>query len=702
MGVILYALALVCLVSGELNFEALVKEFREELKRDPSSIDTHLRLGEALLGMDRKYEAGEAFEEALKLATKVFDKQKQKEINGRLSLLHLRTGNAVGCIKASQEALVIDPSDLSLRLTLARCQFMGLEVVAFAKTMCAPTKIALLNEASYDVYYLFMLAWASCTDKLEQAKEFLRKCDVECTFGDKKLYEEIRAFILEPDQHPMPQLALNRKKIGSKGEDISRLLAQKCVAFLRPKDAVNNVDRVWPKYSDASFGEEIPRSELQQEVREWRDMFSANQTDQLSWLVPHPMVALRMPYDADELLLISQINAKILAKSVVHIPAVVLETNQPLFVALHVGDLSESNPMISNIRAFVRYFVGKLLVFYHQGDPFDGVAPELFVSLAGLTDRDAAIRIRGSGANLLLETSWWTETGKPGVALHHPLPVSVLWCTEFPASAGSHYAFDYLVTDGHSMHSTLTEYPLMIGHSFYFSDLGERYGTRLMHVPKARRSPEQALVLISINDPRRLTQATFDLWAEAAKQVPSMQIVMRRHMDERKIRERWTEHHGLAADRLVMKERISPKDLASLGDFSADFPEYNGGEETLLTLVAGLPVVHLDGPYNKTVERRGAGILRSVGLENLIASSAAEYVKKIVELASQPQTLAAIRSRLEGAVNCNSDAMLFCAKELIETFQIALERTWTRYGSNQPRTPIHLGMKVEMRPQDEL
>ena len=407
-------------------------------------------------------------------------------------------------------------------------------------------------------------------------------------------------------------------------------------------------------------------------------------------------MSLRLPYGPDNVLLIARVTAALLRRQIVHIPAVVVETSNPLNVVLHVGDLSEQNPMISSLRAFVHHFPGRFRVYYHRGSPIEGVPADKFVFIGETSDRDAAIMIRQSGANVLLETSWWTPHGAPGVALHRPLPVQILWATEYPSCSGSTYAFDYLVTDEHSMHSQLTEYPLILGPTFLFPDLGELHGTKFIE-QVAQRTPgdDNRAVAMFVGDPALLTQQSLDLWASACLQAPELHVVMGLHPDERSVMRRWSGHHGLEPSRLKMVESVSSMEvMARLGDFVLDLPEYNGGASTLRALVAGLPVVHLDGPSNKTVERMGSGILHAADLSELVASDTKDYIDKIIRLATDVAYRTSLLEKLRSAVTCSGKATLFCAKDVIPMFHAAIDRAW-KQKPGEERKPIHLGMKVE-------
>jgi predicted O-linked N-acetylglucosamine transferase (SPINDLY family) len=66
-------------------------------------------------------------------------------------------------------------------------------------------------------------------------------------------------------------------------------------------------------------------------------------------------------------------------------------------------------------------------------------------------------------------------------------------------------------------------------------------------------------------------------------------------------------------------------------DVVLDTPAFNGGNSTLDALWAGTPVVTLPGRFAR--ERHAAGILRSLGLEELVASGAEDYAARALAAA---------------------------------------------------------------------
>jgi protein O-GlcNAc transferase len=91
----------------------------------------------------------------------------------------------------------------------------------------------------------------------------------------------------------------------------------------------------------------------------------------------------------------------------------------------------------------------------------------------------------------------------------------------------------------------------------------------------------------------------------------------------------------------------------SLGGFAAlmrradiylDSPGFSGFNTAMQAIECGLPIVAYEGRFMRG--RFASGILRTLGLEELVAQSAADYVRHAVALARDPQRRTAIRERL--------------------------------------------------------
>ncbi len=105
--------------------------------------------------------------------------------------------------------------------------------------------------------------------------------------------------------------------------------------------------------------------------------------------------------------------------------------------------------------------------------------------------------------------------------------------------------------------------------------------------------------------------------------------------------------HGIAADRLILKPRVSLLDYLALHhqiDLALDPFPYNGDTTTMHSLWMGVPVVTLEGDH--AVSRLSAAHLSRVGLPQFISHSEAEYLQCVLRAAQDLPELHRIRQSL--------------------------------------------------------
>ena len=101
-----------------------------------------------------------------------------------------------------------------------------------------------------------------------------------------------------------------------------------------------------------------------------------------------------------------------------------------------------------------------------------------------------------------------------------------------------------------------------------------------------------------------------------------------------------------------------------VGDLLLDTFNYNGHTTTIEALWSGLPVITLQG--KNFASRVSASILRSIGLEGLIAKTIDEYKEKVIFYSKNPNEINVLKNKL---FKLKSNGELFNTK----TFTINLE-----------------------------
>lgn len=113
---------------------------------------------------------------------------------------------------------------------------------------------------------------------------------------------------------------------------------------------------------------------------------------------------------------------------------------------------------------------------------------------------------------------------------------------------------------------------------------------------------------------------------------------------------------GISADRIVVLPVMSHDDylrINMLCDLMLDSYYWSGGNTSLDALACGLPIVTLPGAFMRG--RQSAGMLRLMGVSELVAESPQEYLAIASRLGTDPQWRSEIRSRIVHGLNAVFD-----------------------------------------------
>jgi predicted O-linked N-acetylglucosamine transferase (SPINDLY family) len=140
---------------------------------------------------------------------------------------------------------------------------------------------------------------------------------------------------------------------------------------------------------------------------------------------------------------------------------------------------------------------------------------------------------------------------------------------------------------------------------------------------------------------------------------------------------------GVAPERLVFARFQEGRDdhLArhSLGDLFLDTLPYNAHSTASDALWAGLPVLTCQGESFQA--RVASSLLHAAGLPELVTTSLADYEQLALELARNPQQLAAMRQKL---ANNRQTAPLFDTARYVRDLERAYTIMWQRQQSGLP------------------
>lgn len=329
-------------------------------------------------------------------------------------------------------------------------------------------------------------------------------------------------------------------------------------------------------------------------------------------------------------------------------------------------------------------------VFGYSYGPDDGSAErkrwvaafDHFRDIRSLTLQDAAAQIRANGIDILVDLTGYTQSSRSALLALRPAPVQVSWLG-FPGSMGADFV-DYLISDAWiTPPDAIRDYQeklVWMPHTY------QPNGARPEAPTPARADcglPEAATVLCCFNQSFKITPQLFDLWIDILGGIDNgiLWLLECNHWAKANL-QRAASARGIDPQRLVFAPRT---DIAShlarqrCADLFLDTLPYNAHTTTSDALWAGLPVLTLSGD---TFSARVAGsLLHAAGLPELVTRSLPEYRERALQLASHPDLLQGLRTRLEQ----NRDRLpLFDAAGFARDLERAFAAMWQRHAAGLP------------------
>ena len=330
----------------------------------------------------------------------------------------------------------------------------------------------------------------------------------------------------------------------------------------------------------------------------------------------------------------------------------------PVMVAFFTNPPNAADPLEQRFRAM-----------------FDQWIDAAFLDAAAL-DR----AIREARIDVLVELSGHTSGGRLSALSLKPAPV-IVSAIGYPNSTG-HPAVDWRLVD------SVTD-PATAEYESACTERLLRLDPCFLCYAWPDRTPEPALpdeagpiTFGSFNLSTKISDATVDLWSATMRAAGDARLLIKsKALGGAAAREHFLgrlERGGIARERveIVTYTRGLDEHLALYARMhvALDTVPYNGTTTTCEALWMGVPVVTLEG--DRHAARVGSSLLRSVGLDELVARDPADFARIAAQLAGDRSRLAAFRAGLRDRIAHAplTDAAVYGAR-----FHAALRDAWTRY-----------------------
>lgn len=314
-----------------------------------------------------------------------------------------------------------------------------------------------------------------------------------------------------------------------------------------------------------------------------------------------------------------------------------------------------------------------------------------FIDIEDPTPLDGARAIRAANIDVLIELRGFTEQSRLHLCLYKPAPISATWLGyPGPVPAG---IVDYQIVDPHiapPQHRGVFGPALaFLPHTYQVTDNQQLIGDPIDRDTALPGVGDDKFVLACFCQTYKVQPAIFDLWLEILLAVPH--AVLWLWADQPVARQRLKEiaaARGIDPDRLIFAERAGKAaHLARVAhaDLVLDTWPYGGHVTTTDMLWAGVPVITKDGTH--FASRVSQSLLSAAGLPELVAPDAAGYRDLAIELATDPDRLSAIRSRVAEA---KQSSHLFDTKGRVRELEALYRQMWARHCDGADPADIHI------------
>ena len=271
--------------------------------------------------------------------------------------------------------------------------------------------------------------------------------------------------------------------------------------------------------------------------------------------------------------------------------------------------------------------------------------------ITGMTDDDAAKKIRDDGIDILVDLAGYTNLNRLMIFTLKPAPVQATWIG-YPNTTGLS-RMDYRITD------TLSD-PIGQTDSLHTEKLARLPDCFSCFAPP-KESPEVGplparnsgeIMFGSFNNLTKINDHVIATWARILVGMPKSRLTLKYKSLKTDFIQDMVyadfAKHGVTRDRLVFLSQTDSKmehmSQYNRIDIGLDSFPYNGTTTTCDALWMGVPVITLAGRSH--VGRVGVSQLTNIGLPELIGHNEDDYVDIAVALANDLPRLAALRSGL--------------------------------------------------------
>jgi protein O-GlcNAc transferase len=276
-------------------------------------------------------------------------------------------------------------------------------------------------------------------------------------------------------------------------------------------------------------------------------------------------------------------------------------------------------------------------------------AVDVFDDIKEMSDKNIALLARQDKIDIAVDLKGFTKDSRPGIFAYRAAPIQISYLG-YPGTMGADF-IDYIVADKvviPPIHQTsYSESIIHLPYSYQVNDntkmVSDRSITRI-----EMGLPEQGFVFCCFNNNYKISPAEFDIWMCLLTEVEGsvLWLLKSNHWAKKNLQVE-AKKQGVSSERLGFAEKLSQAEHLGrhrLADLFIDTFNYNAHTTTSDALWAGLPVVTKLG--QGFAARVAGSLLAAIDMPELITDTEQDYEALILDLATNPERLGAIKLKL--------------------------------------------------------
>ena len=313
-----------------------------------------------------------------------------------------------------------------------------------------------------------------------------------------------------------------------------------------------------------------------------------------------------------------------------------------------------------------------------------------WIDISRMSDDQAAALIADKEIDVLVNLNGFFGKPRQGIFAKKPAPIEVNYLG-FPGTIGSTY-MDYLIADNvvipKESRQYYTEKIVHLPHCYQANDSSRKIDGRKFS-KKELGLPEEGFVFCCFNNSYKILPQMFDIWMRLLHSIPgSVLWLIEDNQDATRHLQQEAQARGISAARIIFAKRVPLSEHLGrhqCADLFLDTLPYNAHTTASDALWAGLPVLTCTG--TSFAGRVASSMLTVLDLPELITTSVAQYESLAYELASQPEKLHQIKTKL--AKN-RLHSPLFNADLIARELESAYLAMYKRFQEGLPPEHINL------------